>query len=101
MKGNENIIVCGFPEKGLNLGVYEFTENSVVDIKRYGKVLSYSIENIGTTAVTIWNQKVINPGDPMAYVPPTTGYYRIDQFSISFNGGAGKILLYVDIEQSS
>lgn len=74
------------------------TTNTIFYMEKVGKVLSFTISNIGSTDATINGLIPLAVGDPEKVFSGESGVYRNDELNIQFVGGSGQILLVYTVE---
>lgn len=93
------------PLASTNTIVLTITQDTTLDVqKAVGKTgnsgfycIDYAIENpiSSTTAVQLFGQKTLNPGDPMLSFGGYQGFEKKDLIPITFTGGTGLIFVYI------
>jgi hypothetical protein len=72
------------------------TEDTLISLETYGRVLSFSLKNQGSSDAILNDSYNLLSGSPMASFLGTDGYLMKDILKIKFTGGTGNLLLYLE-----
>ncbi len=76
-----------------------YKDSKSIDLSSYKGTMDVSFQNLGTTVATIntpGGKVVISPGDPLLTWGGYQGYFRTDIFTVTFAGGSGNLVLYMN-----